>query len=88
MPQPLENEPLPEDPKKPDSEEIVELKNKVKAIDVEIKRLDDISHQYGIRQMIADSQIVSLTEDLDEAKKKMSELEEREQKRKGEHIGL
>ena len=63
---------------KPVEEEIADLKLKADVIDLQIKQLDDISHQYGIRQMIADAQIVSLTEDLDEAKKKMNELEEKQ----------
>lgn len=79
---PSSNEPLPEpvveEPKKTDAEEIADLKVKADVITIQIKQLDDMAHQYKMRAMIADSQIVSLTEDLDEAKKKMSELEEKQ----------
>lgn len=75
-PEPIE--PVVEEPKKTDAEEISYLKTKADVISIQIKQLDDISHQYRIRQMVADSQIVSLTEDLDEAKKKMSELENKQ----------
>lgn len=87
---PLKDEAITPEPieVKSNEAEIADLKIKASVLDTNIKQLDDIAHQYGIRQMIAESQVVSLTEDLKEAKRRISELEEREQKRKGEQIGL
>jgi hypothetical protein len=74
------------EPKKTDAEEIVDLKKEAARLDTNIKQLDDMAHQYGIRQMVAEAQVVVLTEQLDEAKKRISELEEAEQKRKGVYL--